>query len=149
MRRALTVFLNFLLRFTGIFAPQSPFSAAHGETSVNSQEQFRRLKPNSLPDRLTYNFDPAFLEAAADEQDCPAASRAFFNVYIDERGEVTRASGRTLSLTARLEGVALKWAAGLLKEMRFRPLTYGYKEYSVEMPVTLVCESNYPLHKSQ
>ncbi|MEO8050741.1 MAG: hypothetical protein ABI833_10030 [Acidobacteriota bacterium] len=149
MRRALTVFFDFLLWFTGIFALQTPFSAVLAETSVNSQEQFRRLKPNGLPNQLNYNFDRAFLEVAADEQDCPAASRAFFNVHINERGEVTKASGRTLSLTARLEGVALKWAAELLKEMRFHPLKYGDKASSVEMPVTLVCESTYTSRRSQ
>ena len=136
MRRTLTLLLNFVLSAAAILSP----SATYGQANVNSQEQFRRLVPDGSPNPLHYNFDRAFLEVNPDEQYCPAASRAFFSLRINERGEVTKVSGRTLSLSAKLRSVTLKWAEGMLKEMRFRPLTYGNKPASVDMPVTVVCQ---------
>jgi len=97
--------------------------------------------PDGLPNVLSYNFERAYLEVNADEQNCPAASRAFFKLRIDERGEVKKASGQTISLSAKRTGVTLKWAAGLLQQMRFMPLKYGNQPASVDMPVTVVCQS--------
>jgi len=123
--------------------------AALGETSVNSQEQFQRLMPDGLPDNVRYNFDRAFLELAPDDQHCPAASRAFFSLRINQRGEVTRANGRILSLSAKLTSVGLKWAEGVLKQMRFSPLKYGDRAASVDMPVTVVCQSQQTVPSSE
>jgi hypothetical protein len=97
--------------------------------------------PDGLPSSLHYNFERAFLEANPDEQNCPPASRAFFSLRINKRGEVTNASGRIVSLSSKLRGVAIKWAGELLKQMRFSPLTYGDKAAAVDVPVTLVCQA--------
>ena len=116
------------------------FERTHAQTSVNSQEQFQRLMPGGLPSTLHYNFDRAYLEANPDSQNCPAASRAFFKLHINKRGEVTKASGHAISFSAMLRGVTLKWAGNLLKQIRFSPLTYGKQLAAVETPVTLVCQ---------
>ena len=106
---------------------------------VNSQEQFKRLMPDGLPETLNYNFDRAFLEGNPDERNCPEASRAFFSLHINEAGEVKKASGRMVSLSAKLTGVALKWASGLLLHMRITHLKYGNKRASDNMAVPVVC----------
>jgi hypothetical protein len=96
--------------------------------------------PDGLPNRLNYNFDRAFLEVSTDDQHCPPASRAFFSLRINERGEVSQANGHIIALSEKLTGVALKWVGELLQQMRFSPLKYGNKPSSVDTAVTVVCE---------
>lgn len=111
---------------------------ALGEVGVTSQEQFRRLKQGGSPKDLNYNFERAYLEARA-SSNCPAGSKAFFNVHVSEQGEVKRVKGRLVALSVDLRSVALKWADGVLKQLHFRPLMYGDQASSVDMALTLVC----------
>jgi hypothetical protein len=115
-----------------------------GQTNVTSQEQFRRLMPDGLPTNFHYNFDRAVLEVTSDEQNCPATSRAFFELHVSKQGEVTNVNGRAVSLSAKLKSVGLKWASALLKQIHFSPLSYGTKPASVNVPVTVVCRSSEP-----
>ena len=111
---------------------------ALGEVGVTSQEQFRRLRQGGSPEELTYNFERAYLEARA-SYNCPAGSKAFFNVHVSEQGEVKSVKGRLVALSADLRSVALKWADGVLKQLHFSPLMYGDQPSSVDMALTLVC----------
>ena len=115
---------------------------ASGQTNVTSREQFMRLMPDGLPKGLNYNFDRAFLEVDRDHDrhNCPAASRAFFNLHVNKQGAVSKASGRILSLSAHLKGMVLAWAGDLLKQLRFAPLRYGSNPTSVNVAVTVVCQ---------
>lgn len=118
---------------------------ALGEVDVTSQEQFSRLREGGSPGDLNYNFERAYLEAPA-SNNCPSGSRAFFDVHISREGQVKRVKGRMVALSAELRSVTLKWADGLLKQLRFRPLMYGNQAASVNMALTLVCE---PSSRSQ
>jgi hypothetical protein len=111
---------------------------ALGEVRVTSQEQFGRLRQGGSPEDLNYNFERAYLEARA-SNNCPAGSKAFFNVHVSEQGEVKRVKGRLVALSIDLRSVALKWADGVLKQLHFRPLMYGDQPSSVDMALTLVC----------
>jgi hypothetical protein len=110
---------------------------AFGGVRVTSHEQFKRLKEGGSP-VLRYNFERAYLEAGANTN-CPSNSRAFFFVHINKDGDVNGVKGHLVGLSVDLRSVALKWAEGVLKQMRFRPLVYGTKPSSVEMALTLVC----------
>ena len=108
-----------------------------GGTSVTSQEQFTRLKEGGSPG-LRYNFERAYLEART-TPNCPPNSKAFFFVRINEEGHVNSVKGHLVGLSADLRSLGLKWAAGLIKQMHFRPLMYGTKASSVDMALTVVC----------
>jgi len=110
---------------------------AFGGASVTSQEQFTRLRESGSPE-LNYNFERAYLEARANAN-CPSNSKAFFFIRISEEGHVNSAKGHLVGLSADSRRLRLKWAAGLLKQMHFRPLMYGAKRSSVDMALTLVC----------
>jgi hypothetical protein len=112
--------------------------AAFGGVGVTSQEQFSRLDEAASPENVKYNFERAYLEARASEK-CPAYSKAFFSVHINKKGEVEGVKGRIITMSADLKGLAMDWAHGLIKQMRFRPLMYGKHPSAVDMPVTLVC----------
>jgi hypothetical protein len=111
---------------------------AFGAAGVTSQEQFKRLGEGGSSYSLKYNFERAYLEAPAGTN-CPSGSKAFFKVHISKEGVVERVKGHLVGLSADLRSVALKWADGLLKQMRFKPLMYGAKPSSVDMALTLVC----------
>jgi hypothetical protein len=112
--------------------------AAFGGVGVTSQEQFTRLMENHSPGILNYNFERAYLEVRA-TKDCPPAGKAFFFVHISKEGAVKTIRGHLVALSADLRSVALKWADGLLRQLRFRPLMYGTKPASVDMALTVVC----------
>lgn len=120
--------------FVGLFLANL---LAFGQVGVTSQEQFTRLRGS--PDNLNYNFDRAYLEARA-SKNCPPGSKAFFSLRVSKEGNVKRVRGRLVTFSADLRSVALKWADGLLKQMRFRPLMYGTKPSSVDTALTFVCE---------
>jgi hypothetical protein len=111
---------------------------AFGGVGVTSQEQFKRLRERRSPDNLNYNFERAYLEVPA-SNNCPSHSRAFFFVHIGKEGDVETVRGHLVAVSADLRSVALKWAAGLLKQMQFRPLMYGTKPAAVDTALTLVC----------
>ena len=110
---------------------------ALGGVGVTSQEQFGRLREGGSPG-LNYNFARAYLEARAGTN-CPSNSKAFFFVHISAEGDVKSVKGHLVGRSADFKSVGLKWAAELLKQMRFRPLMYGAKPSSVDMALTLVC----------
>ena len=112
--------------------------AAFGGVGVTSQEQFTRLMENGSPDILNYNFDRAYLEVRAAKH-CPPHGKAFFFVHITKEGQVQTIRGHLVALSADLRSIALKWADGILKQLRFKPLMYGAKPASVDMALTMVC----------
>ena len=111
---------------------------ALGSASVTSQEQFTRLREGGSPEDLSYNFERAYLEVRASDN-CPAGSKAFYNVHVSDQGEVKRVKGRLVALSVDLRSIALKWADGVLKQLHFRPLMYGNQPSSVDMGLTLGC----------
>jgi hypothetical protein len=127
-RLAMQIFAVFLVAST----------ISYGAVVVTSQEQFARQKTDAWPEKLTYNFERAYLEVRANEN-CPAHSKAFFSIHIGREGEVKAVRGRLLTLSRGMKSVGLKWADTLLKQMHFRPLLYGTGTSTVDTAVTLVC----------
>ena len=126
--RAILVFL-FLLG-VGLFA----------ETDVTSREQFNRLMPGGLPTSLRYNADRASLEVRPDDKNCPVSAHGFFELNINSQGEVTRARNVSVSRSAGLQVMAVKWVRNLLLQIHFRPLMLGSKTTSVHTFATVVCQ---------
>ena len=108
-------------------------------TDVTSQEQFNRVMPGGLPDRLRYNPDRASLELRADDQNCPVSARGFFELNVNAHGEVTRAKGVSRSRSIHPKSMAVRWVQNILMQMRFRPLSLGSKTTSVHTFATVVC----------
>lgn len=111
---------------------------AFGSVSVTSREQFKRLRTERLPIRVSYNFDRAYLEVAANNN-CPAQSKAFFFFHVSKDGDVESVRGSVVALSANLKSVALGWASTLLMKLQFKPLLYGTRPSPVDTTVTVVC----------
>jgi len=124
------VFLFLFSLATGLFA----------DTDVTSREQFGRLMPGGLPDKLHYNADRAALEFRADEKSCPASAHGFFELNVNSRGEVTRARDISISRSIDLKVMAVKPVKNILMQIHFRPLTLGSKPTSVHTFATVVCQ---------
>jgi hypothetical protein len=106
--------------------------------TVTSQEQFKRVRGDDLPENVSYNFERAYLEVQANEN-CPSRSRGFFSLHISKDGDVSSVRGHLVALSADLRSLGLEWANALLKQIHFRPLMYGVKPSSVDTALTLVC----------
>ena len=110
------------------------------ETDVTSREQFGRLMPGGLPNALHYNADRAWLEIRADDENCPISAQGFFELKVNQSGEVTKARGIHISRSANLKALTARWVANLLTQIRFRPLSTGSKATSVHTFATVVCQ---------
>ena len=126
--RAIFVFL-FLLG-TGLFA----------DTDVTSREQFGRLMPGGLPNKLHYNADRASLELPADDKNCPVYAHGFFELKINSQGEVIKARDFNTSQSANLKALTGGWVRDLLMQIHFRPLSLGGKTTSVHTFASVVCQ---------
>jgi len=126
--RVIFVFLFFL--GTGLLA----------DTDVTSREQFSRLMPGGLPDKLHYNTDRASLELRADDSNCPIFAHGFFELKINEQGDVTSAKDVTISRSANLKGLTATWVRSILMQIHFRPLKLGSKTTSVHTFASVVCQ---------
>lgn len=124
------IFLFLFLSGTGLLA----------DTDVTSREQFNRLRPGGLPDKLHYNADRAALELAADDKECPVSAHGFFELNINSQGEVTRARDVSVSRSLNLKAMAVKRVKNILMRIHFRPLTLGSKATSVHTFATVVCQ---------
>ena len=109
------------------------------DTDVTSREQFGRLMPGGLPDKLHYNADRASLELRADEKNCPIFAHGFFELKINERGDVTMARDVSTSRSANLKVLTVTWVKNILMQIHFRPLRLGNKTTSVHTFTTVVC----------
>lgn len=120
----------FLLIGTALFA----------DTDVTSQEQFNRLMPGGLPNKLHYNADRASLELGADEKNCPTSAHGFFELNINSHGEVIRARDVSISRSVGPRVMAAKWVRSILMQIHFRPLRLGNKTTSVHTFASVVCQ---------
>ena len=110
------------------------------DTDVTSREQFSRLMPRGLPDKLHYNTDRASLELRADDSNCPIYAHGFFELKINEQGDVTSAKDVTISRSANFKGLTATWVRSILMQIHFRPLKLGSKTTSVHTFATVVCQ---------
>lgn len=111
----------------------------YAETDVTSREAFSRLSAGSLPSDLHYNSDRASLELRADDVNCPSAAHGFFELKINEQGQVTKARGISVSPSPQLKDLKSGWVRHLLMQIRFRPLSLGSKTASVHTFTSVVC----------
>jgi hypothetical protein len=110
------------------------------DTDVTSREQFSRLMPGGLPDKLHYNSDRASLELRADDANCPIFAHGFFELKINEQGDVTSARDVNKSRSANLKGLTTTWIRNILMQIHFQPLKLGSKTTSVHTFATVVCQ---------
>ena len=110
------------------------------DTDVTSREQFGRLMPGGLPNKLHYNSDRALLELKADDTNCPIFKHGFFELKINEQGDVTSARDVNKSRSANLKGFTATWVRNILMQIRFQPLKLGSKTTSVHTFATVVCQ---------
>ena len=110
------------------------------ETDVTSREQFGRLMPGGLPSVLHYNADRAWLEIKADGENCPASAQGFFELRVNQKGEVTKVRDINRSRSANLKALTARWVANLLTQIRFHPLSTGSRATSVHTFATVVCQ---------
>jgi len=96
--------------------------------------------PGGLPTSLRYNADRASLELRPDDKNCPVSAHGFFELNINSQGEVTRARNVSVSRSAGLQVMAVKWVRNLLLQIHFRPLMLGSKTTSVHTFATVVCQ---------
>lgn len=118
----------------------SPSTRLLAHADVTSQEQFNRLMPGGLPNKLYYNADRAWLELRADDQNCPMSEHGFFELNINSQGEVTRARDVSISRSVHQETIAANWVRHILMQIRFRPLRLGRKTTSVHTFATVICQ---------
>lgn len=109
-------------------------------TDVTSQEQFNRLMPGGLPNKLHYNADRASLELRADDKNCPMSEHGFFELNINSQGEVTRARDVSISRSVNPKSMAINWVRNILMQIHFRPLKLGSKTTSVHTFASVVCQ---------
>ena len=109
-------------------------------TDVTSREQFGRLMPGGLPNKLHYDSDRASLELEADDENCPTAAHGFFELKINSQGEVTGAKDVSNSRSSNFKLLTIKWVRNILLQIRFRPLRLGSKTTSVRTFATVVCQ---------
>jgi hypothetical protein len=124
------IFVLVFLLGTGLFA----------DTDVTSREQFGRLMPGGLPNKLHYNADRASLELPADDKNCPVYAHGFFELRINSQGEVTKARDLNTSQSADLKALTVGWVKNLLMQIHFHPLSLGGKTASVHTFATVVCQ---------
>ena len=110
------------------------------DTDVTSREQFNRLMPGGLPNRLHYNEDRASLELRADDKDCPASEHGFFELNINSQGQVTRVKDMSMSRSGNPKRIAINWVRNILMQIHFRPLKLGSKTTSVHTFASVVCQ---------
>jgi hypothetical protein len=110
------------------------------DTDVTSREQFNRLLPGGLPDKLHYNPDRASLELRADDNNCPLDAHGFFELKINEQGDVTSARDVNKSRSANLKGLTVTWVRNILMQIHFQPLKLGSKTTSVHTFATVICQ---------
>ena len=115
-------------------------TALLADTDVTSREQFSRLMPGGLPEKLHYNTDRASLELRADDSNCPIFAHGFFELKINEQGDVTSAKDVTISRSANLKGLTATWVRSILMQIHFRPLKLGSKTTSVHTFASVVCQ---------
>jgi hypothetical protein len=115
-------------------------SVIRADTDVTSREQFSRLMPGGLPDILHYNADRVSLELKADDNNCPISAHGFFELKINDHGDVTTARDVSKSRSANPKVLTAKWVKSLLIQIHFRPLRLGSKTTSVHTFATVVCQ---------
>ena len=110
------------------------------DTDVTSREQFSRLMPGGLPDKVHYNPDRASLELRADDNNCPIFAHGFFELKINEQGDVTSARDVNKSRSANLKRLTTTWVRNILMQIHFQPLKLGSKTTSVHTFASVVCQ---------